>query len=403
MHLLGLDELEQRRYGAIHTSKEIAQQPDVWKETFEILRRDREEIISFIKEVKDKYKQIRIILTGAGTSAFVGETIMPYLKQTLNKQNIILESIPTTDIVSNPHYYLDDASPTIMISFARSGNSPESLAAIHLAEQIIKHFYGIILTCNKDGLLALGKRNDKKHRVITMPQEANDQAFAMTSSFTSMLLSTLVLFHTEPIQEVEKILDDVIYSSHQILKNDVNRIKELAKSDFSKVVYLGSGIFQGLARESALKLLELTSGKVSVSYETSLGFRHGPKSILDKETMIFIYLSCHPYTKQYDLDILKELYYEQNRGRIIVISSQHDEVAKKHCDLFFNINLQNAKEDLYLTFPYILYAQSFAMLRSIHLGISPDNPSPLGVVNRVVEGVSIYPFVDKSKEGGVVK
>lgn len=403
MHLLGLDELEQRRYGAIHTSKEIAQQPDVWKETFEILKRDREEIISFIKEVKDKYKQIRIILTGAGTSAFVGETIMPYLKQTMNKQNIIIESIPTTDIVSNPHYYLDAASPTIMISFARSGNSPESLAAIHLAEQIIEHFYGIILTCNKDGLLAKGKRNDKKHRVITMPQEANDQGFAMTSSFTSMLLSTLVLFHTEPIQEVEKILDAVIYSSHQILKDDVKRINELAKGDFSKVVYLGSGIFQGLARESALKLLELTSGKVSVSYETSLGFRHGPKSILDKETMIFIYLSCHPYTKQYDLDILKELYYEQNRGRIIVISSQHDEVAKKHCDLLFNINLQDAKEDLYLTFPYILYAQIFAMLRSIHLGISPDNPSPLGVVNRVVEGVSIYPFVDKSKEGGVVK
>src|SRR5690606_18712074 len=93
-----------------------------------------------------------------------------------------------------------------------------------------------------------------------------------------------------------------------------NSIEKLMKNDFSRLVYLGSGVFEGLSRESALKLLELSAGKVATLYDTTLGFRHGPKSYINKDTNIIVYLSNNPYTRKYDVDMLKELYAYKDRG-----------------------------------------------------------------------------------------
>ncbi|MEH7401878.1 SIS domain-containing protein [Gottfriedia acidiceleris] len=400
MELLKSSEYERMNVGANHTAKEIAQQPRLWNETKDILLFNRDRILTFLKSVENKHDQLRIILTGAGTSAFVGDTVLPYLKQTVNNKKIVVESIATTNIVSNPYSYLSKDLPTIMISFARSGNSPESLAAIHLGEQVIDDFYGIVFTCNQDGLLAQKKKNDHNHLVIYMPEEANDQGFAMTSSFTTMLFSALLLFNIDQIHTWEKKVDELIQAGHSIISGSEQSIKQLANSSFQKVVYLGSGVFEGLAREASLKLLELTGGTIPSTFDTSLGFRHGPKSILDKDTVVFVFLSSNPYTRQYDLDILEEIYKETNRGKVVAISSLKDQMAEEYSDLFYYVDLPKISEDIFLTFPFILYAQTFAMYKSINLGFSPDNPSPLGVVNRVVKGVTIHPFANEMKNGG---
>lgn len=401
MELLKSNELERNKYGAVHTAKEIAQQPRIWKETFEILMLHRDKIIHFFNEIERKHQQYRIILTGAGTSAFVGETVLPHIKKVINNRKITVECIPTTDIVSNPDNYLESNFPTIMISFARSGNSPESLAAVNLGEQIIEDFYGIILTCNEDGLLAKNKEKDHNHLVIFMPKEANDQGFAMTSSFTTMLLSVVLLFHIENAHTMEKNFNEIVNAGESFLHNNEGALRELASTPFGKIVYLGSGLFGGLAREASLKFLELTGGKIPTSYDSSLGFRHGPKSILDKDTIVIVFLSRHPYTRLYDLDILDEIYRETNRGKVIAISSFADSTAQNSSDIFYNVNLQDIKEDIFLTFPYILFAQTFAMYKSIELGFAPDNPSPDGVVNRVVKGVTIHPYQKELIDGGI--
>ncbi|SFD80494.1 SIS domain-containing protein [Bacillus sp. UNCCL81] len=400
MELLKSSEYERMNVGASHTAKEIAQQPRLWNETKDILLFSRDQILTFLNSIENKHNQLRIILTGAGTSAFVGDTVLPYLKQIVNNKKIVVESIATTNIVSNPYSYLSKDIPTIMISFARSGNSPESLAAIQLGEQVIDDFYGIVFTCNQDGLLAQKKKNDHNHMVIYMPEEANDQGFAMTSSFTTMLFSALLLFNIDQIHTWEKKVDELMHAGQSIISSSEQSIKQLANSSFQKVVYLGSGVFEGLAREASLKLLELTGGTIPSTFDTSLGFRHGPKSILDKDTVVFVFLSCNPYTRQYDLDILEEIYKETNRGKVVAISSLKDQVAKEYSDLFYHVDLPKISEDIFLTFPFILYAQTFAMYKSINLGFSPDNPSPLGVVNRVVKGVTIHPFTNEMKNGG---
>ncbi|ODG91819.1 MULTISPECIES: SIS domain-containing protein [Bacillaceae] len=400
MELLKSSEYERMNVGASHTAKEIAQQPRLWNETKDILLFSRDRILTFLNSIENKHDQLRIILTGAGTSAFVGDTVLPYLKQIVNNKKIVVESIATTNIVSNPYSYLSKDIPTIMISFARSGNSPESLAAIQLGEQVIDDFYGIVFTCNQDGLLAQKKKNDHNHLVIYMPEEANDQGFAMTSSFTTMLFSALLLFNIDQIHTWEKKVDELMHAGQSIISSSEQSIKQLANSSFQKVVYLGSGVFEGLAREASLKLLELTGGTIPSTFDTSLGFRHGPKSILDKDTVVFVFLSCNHYTRQYDLDILEEIYKETNRGKVVAISSLKDQVAKEYSDLFYHVDLPKISEDIFLTFPFILYAQTFAMYKSINLGFSPDNPSPLGVVNRVVKGVTIHPFTNEMKNGG---
>lgn len=392
MELIQSNKWEPNDPGAIHTTREIAQQPRLWKETVEILLEHRDTLMKFLKKLEERHPHLRVILTGAGTSAFVGETVLTSIKAMVKNKKWTVESIATTDIVSNPYEYLNKDFPTLMISFARSGNSPESVGAVELGEQIIDDFYGIAITCNRDGLLAEKKKGDPDHLVIYMPKEANDQGFAMTSSFTTMLLSVLLLFQPEHIHTLEKTVKEIGSAGEKIIETGKTELEALASSTFSKVVYLGSGVFQGLARESSLKLLELTGGMIPAFFDSPLGFRHGPKSILDEETIVFVFLSCHPYTRKYDLDLLKELYHEQKRGKVVAISSYHDEVAERYSDLFLNTGLETVQEDIFLAFPYVMYAQQFALCKSMHLGLSPDNPSPSGLVNRVVKGVTIYPY-----------
>lgn len=108
-------------------------------------------------------------MTGAGTSGFVGETCEPYLKRLLDKK---VEAIATTDLVANPKNYFIKDVPTLLISFARSGNSPESIHAVKLANEIVKELYQVIITCNESGKLALKicylklKMRDMQYRLL---------------------------------------------------------------------------------------------------------------------------------------------------------------------------------------------------------------------------------------------
>ena len=266
-----------------------------------------------------KHERVRVIFTGAGSSAFVGETIYPHIRREIKNRGGILECISTTNLTATPDYYLDENIPTIIVSFARSGNSPESIAAVELAEKIIKDFYEITITCNREGALAKREREQGKQLVLILPEESNDKGLAMTSSFSTMMLTAFYLF-SENRDNFIDTLEKVAAASENMLNTCTEIIPKLVKEEISKLVYLGSGVFEGLSRESALKFLELTGGNFSTMYDTPLGFRHGPKSILDNKTMVVVYISNDEYTRKYDLDMLEELFYEKNRGPLVAIS-----------------------------------------------------------------------------------
>ena len=362
------------------TILEIGQQPDAWREVAGSRKDGADKADAFLGDLLAR-PDLRIVLTGAGSSAFAGEIAAPVLRRHLHRR---VEPIATTDIVASPRDHLEAETPTLLVSFARSGNSPESLATTALADQLVDHVWHLVLTCDRDGKLGRAHLDRPDSLVVYMPERTNDSGFAMTSSLTSMLLSCLLLLGPARPQNVEALARA---AEHVVgLQSD---IRALAQSKKQRFVYLGSGPLQGLARESALKLLELTAGEVVTYFDSPLGFRHGPKSVLDTDTLAVVYLSTDPYTRRYDLDIIAELRGQLGRDAVTVISAEPipDELGPA-------VVLPGLAgvTDALVALPYLVFGQYLALFTSLDYGKTPDNPFPSGEVSRVVRGVTIYPM-----------
>lgn len=389
--LLGVEISRLEDCSGLNTAKEIIQQPDTWRESIKNLIKNKIEIKSFIDSFLSK-KEFRIILTGAGTSAFAGEVCEPYLTSLLNKR---VEAIATTDLVASPKSYFIKGMPTLLISFARSGNSPESVHAVNLASQLVDDLYQIVITCNENGKLAKNTVNDEKSLLLLMPPQTNDLGFAMTSSFTTMVLNAMAVFNIDNIENFSSDVDKLSNSVNDFIENNIEKVTSLANEDFERIVYLGSSTSKGIARESALKVLELTAGKVNASYDTPLGFRHGPKSVVDDETVSVIYISNDEYTRQYDLDLAKEMLAHKKNDKVVIVGDNIEEDILNKADYVFNVENINytVENEVLLPLQQIIFGQMLSFLKSVNLGITPDNPCPTGEVNRVVQGVILHELV----------
>lgn len=384
-----LEEQELKDLGAIITTTEIKQQPELWAQAYEIYKANKENLNNFIENIGKKYGQFRVIFTGAGTSAYVGNSVIPYLKKKNDMKKFIIESIPTTDIVSNPYDYLKEDVPTLLVSFARSGNSPESIAALNLGRQIVDDFYHLAITCAPEGKLAQMTKNDEHNYLLLMPSKSNDQGFAMTGSFTCMMLSAILIFDNLDSDTEKAYIDAIIEMGRNVIDRK-DEIHELINKDFNRVVYLGSGGLGDLTQEAQLKLLELTAGKIATGYDSAMGFRHGPKSFIDENTLIFVFVSNNEYTRKYDIDVLEEISGDKiaKLTCAILVENENNFSGKT----FGFENKYNELPDVYLAFPYILFGQTISLFTSVKVNNKPDTPSPTGTVNRVVKGVIIHEY-----------
>ncbi|WP_270647893.1 SIS domain-containing protein [Paeniclostridium hominis] len=386
--LLGMELKRLEDCSGINTAKEIVQQPSTWREAVKNLYNNKNNIKIFLEEFssKDNY---RIILTGAGTSAFAGETCEPYLTKILNKK---VEAIATTDLVASPKNYFIKGIPTLLISFARSGNSPESVHAVNLANELVDELYQVVITCNENGKLALNTREDEKSLLLLMPPQTNDLGFAMTSSFTTMVLSCIGIFNINNINDFTKDVENLSASVERFIENNIDKISNLTDEDFERIIYLGSGTSKGIARESALKVLELTAGIVNASYDTPLGFRHGPKSVINDKSITTIYISNDKYTRLYDIDLAKEILAHRKGDKVVLVGCDIENSLKEKADYAFDLEKINytVGNEALLPLQQIVFGQILSFLKSENLGITPDNPCPTGEVNRVVQGVVIY-------------
>jgi tagatose-6-phosphate ketose/aldose isomerase len=379
--LLGHSLADLRTAGGSATASEIVQQPGLWRECVQSVGEKRSERDDFLAPLLVD-PRTRIILTGAGTSAFIGEVLAPSLTRSLGRR---VDAIATTDLVSNPQDHLTDDVPTLLVSFARSGDSPESLAATRLADQFLSQVRHLIITCNPAGALAAERAGSADTLVVAMPAAANDAGFAMTSSFTCMLLTAQLLL-TGPDVPVEKLAA----AADRALAVIPAKAAQIADAGFERVVYLGSGPLQGLARESALKLLELTAGRVAAWFDSPLGFRHGPKALVNDRTLVVVLTSSDPYTRRYDDDIVAELGPRLTPGGLVVVSS--DESPSNSPDAqVWSLPEIDGLDDALRAVVLALPAQILALQMSLAHGLTPDNPFPDGEVNRVVEGVRIHP------------
>lgn len=380
--------------GARITTEEIKQQPKLWQEALDIYEGKKQEIKDFLAKVTadSQGKRVRVIFTGAGTSQYVGDTVTPHLNQTGDTSQFVFESYATTDIVAHPQSYLFPDETTILVSFARSGNSPESLAAKEIANKYVNNIYHLLITCASEGKLATESEGKENEFLLLMPEKSNDAGFAMTGSFTCMTLSAMLVFDTTADSEKAEYVKAAATLGEEVVSREED-IQKWVDLDYDRVVYLGSGSLSGLAREAQLKLLELTAGQVATVFDSSMGFRHGPKSFINEKTIVFDFVANDTYTSQYDYDILTEVATDDIAQATVGIEQQSQDSGKEFEGSRFTFSSDAILLPAgYLALPYIMVAQTFALLTSVKVDNTPDTPSATGTVNRVVKGVTIHEF-----------
>ena len=374
-----------QRLGGQYTAQEIAQQPAVWEQLAATLDQVRPQLDVFLGDWLREPGH-RVIFTGAGSSGFIAEMVADQINA---QWPVDVRAVHTTSLLTHPSLYLERDRPTLLVSFARSGSSPESTAAVELVREQVTTSGFLDITCNADGELARRGRDRADTFTLLMPEASCDRAFAMTSSLSCMMLAALCVFDTaswpQRIHRVRTLADH----GRDALAAWEERVAALAQSAYTRVIYLGSGPFEALARECALKLLELTAGRVLALANTPLGFRHGPKSTLDRETLVVVLRSAQPLARRYEQDLLDELRRDGVAGRVLSVGPSELQRSNDNEAGDFTIDAPELL-DAWLAPLWLTMAQRYALQRSAALGFTPDNPFPDGTVNRVVQGVTIH-------------
>lgn len=367
--------------GGQYTAEEIAQQPALWDALADALEHAQARLDGFIGDwLGDPLR--RVIFTGAGSSGFIAEMVADHVNASFPAD---VRAVHTTSLLTHPDLYLQRERPTLLVSFGRSGSSPESVAAVELVRDCVDETRFLDITCNAEGELARRGKGRADTCTLLMPPASCDRAFAMTSSLTCMLLAALATFDAAAWPRRLAQLRTVAALAREAQAQWEPALEALAASAHARVIYLGSGPLEGWSREAALKLLELTAGCVPAFANTPLGFRHGPKSLLDRDTLVVMVRSTRPLARRYERDLLDELRRDGVAGRVLslgpALEGDADDVALP----------VPALPDPWLAPLWLGFAQRYALRRSAALGFTPDNPFPSGTVNRVVQGVIIHP------------
>jgi tagatose-6-phosphate ketose/aldose isomerase len=374
--------------GTSYMAKEILSQPKIWMSTFESAFEKKESILSFLEKVY-MIPDLQIILTGAGSSAFIGEILQYSFHKHTGRP---VRAIPTTDLVTHPTNFFGKSVPTLMVSFARSGDSPESVATFDLAEKLIDNVFHLVITCNPEGKLAGMAAGKENSFTFLLPEEANDQALAMTSSFTSMTLAGLLISDINNIENNYDNVKGLVEFGKHIIENFAKELDQVTDLDFKRIVFLGSGPLKGTAQESHLKVIELTDGNIMCQFDSFLGFRHGPRAIIDGSTLLIYLFSEDPYVGKYENDLVRSI--NQTEEFIFSIGIGQSAAALKNLDLNLAIGpVNNASKmsDDFFAICSIIPAQVLGFYKSLAIGLTPDSPSKSGGIHRVVQGVTIYP------------
>ena len=389
---------------ANYTYDEIHQQPAMWRKELKALLANKAEVSAFMH--KYLTPDTDVVLTGAGTSAFIGDALLPVMRGMWRN----VRSVPTTDLITHSEYLLDKERPLLMISFARSGNSPESVGAVNLANKLCKNVAHVYITCNKNGKLAMqangengdatlnGENGDATLNggkdnilLLLLPEETDDKSLAMTSSFSTMLLTCLMLGHIDTLEHDADEIEKTAKNAEAVINEYEEKLKGIGERPFERGVFLGSGALKGIAEECHLKLQELTDGAVVCKFDSFLGFRHGPKAVVNDKSLVVYLMTDKEDVQRYERDLVKQVDANNNPvAQVIVIAGKEPELPGVKADLVVKMPFGPKENDFYGIVPYVLVGQLLGFYASKAHGLNPDAPSVSGNIHRVVEGVTIY-------------
>lgn len=386
--LLSLPDSEKADRGLVHTPAEIAQQPDTWLSTFELFRGNQDRINGFLATLRkgnSSSSTLTVFLIGAGTSDYIGQSLALLLRKTWGCDVV---AVPSTDLLTHMDDLLLPERRYLWISFSRSGDSPEGVAVIERARSKYPEIQHLVISCNKNGRMIRESASDQRVLAICLDDTVNDRGLAMTSSFSNMVVFGQCLAHIDDLERYEEILKRLVAAGRIFLPRSADCASKLAKEAYTKACFVGSGSLRAIAKESALKVMELTAGKVLTVSESVLGLRHGPMAALDEHTLFACFVSSDPRIQRYERDLLDEIGTKRLvKTRIVVegaATSETNSFAEHH------LNLSDAIPDDYRPAIDVIFGQVLGLFFSLQWDLQPDCPSPNGAISRVVQNVSIH-------------
>lgn len=384
--LLGQPNQEQQERGYGHTLREIAQQPVTWLETASAMAADRARLDSVLDEAGVHSREGSVLLTGSGSSLYAGECMALPLQHALG---VPVQAVSAGLLLTHPEASLPPAGPYLVVSFARSGNSPESRAVLESLLGGDARGRHLIITCNREGALATGFAGNPRVKAVVLDRKTEDQSLVMTSSFTNMVLAGAFLGATRTPEEYAHRVESTALAAAGVLRNHGDVLASAARSGFRSAVYLGSGCRGGSAHEAGLKMMEMTAGRVFTLAESFLGLRHGPMSVVHEDTLVVAFLSSDEMVRAYETDLLGELDRKELGARkLIVGSGVPRSLATRREDVI--VECGDGLRDADLVVLDVLVGQLLGFFRCRHEGLRPDSPSAEGVINRVVESFAIH-------------
>ena len=383
--LLDLSTAERESLGLVHTLREILQQPQTWRRTYERVQSFSGPIAEFLESAGvGANRPLNVFLVGAGTSDYIGKSVCALLQKSWGCN---VEAVPSTELLTNMEDHLISDRDYLWISFSRSGDSSEGVAVLEQALTQFPRVKHLIVTCNQNGRMARSFENEKNVLSFVLDDEVNDRGLAMTSSFSNMVIAAQALAHLRTLGAYGSIVESLATSASLVLSAAMSVCERIVEQGFSKVCFLGTGPLKGAAVESALKVLELTGGRVIGFAESFLGLRHGPLSAVDSDTLVVAFLSADSRRRAFEIDLLKEILDKKLTAKYLVIAPTQ---AENPFPDTLSLQLSAPISDLYLPSLFVLVGQLLGLFASLREGLRPDEPSPRGAISRVVSHVTIY-------------
>ena len=390
--LLDLAEEEKNARGLRHTPQEIWQQPNTWQSTFQRCRQNRAELVSFLQEsgvCRGDLSAPVVFLVGAGTSDYIGRALADLLRQ---RWSCLVWPVPSTDLLTNMENFLSSGRDYLWVSFSRSGDSSEGVAVLEKALAAHPRIRHLVVTCNGSGRMAqICSEKPGQALALVLDEAVNDQGLAMTSSFSNMVVAGQCLAHLKEMERYEEILERMIEMGSSFLEKAADVAATISAMNVSRACFLGSGALTAVADESALKVLELTAGKIYTMAESVLGFRHGPMSAMNDRTLCCQFISNDPRRQSYDLDLLREIRNKKLAEVIVAVAPRRTSELSSLADHLISLDAPSTFADEYRPPVDVMFAQLLGLFSSLHAGLQPDHPSPNGAISRVVSQVRIYP------------
>lgn len=372
---------EQENLGYFHTLREICQQPASWLVTGDQMVGANSELKSCLTGKSS------IILTGSGSSLYAGECVRLGLQ---NELSVSVSAIGGDSLLLHGPAAFPVARPCLVVSLARSGDSPESCGAVSLLMRREPAIHHLVLTCNSRGRLATLYKENSTVQVIALDERTNDRSLVMTNSFTNLVLAARSLGKVNEIHSFKSLYQTLSHIAQQVMTKYFGTFAEVASLNFNRSLFLGSGAQYGAARESSLKMLELTSGRITSVCETYLGLRHGPLSYVDQHTLVVCFLSGDHVLRAYELDLIQELESKQLGLRKVIVGENIPAELAKNGNVLIDCPGLMEVGDESAPMIDVLCGQLLAFFRCLKEGLRPDSPSPNGSINRVVQPFRIH-------------